>query len=768
SMTFAFDFVPFVEPSEFDPSLHRLSPSRNHSDDPHHHVPSTSSVSRSLSRQPLEPSTLHPTLPVLSTLSAVSKTPGASYEGVDREQSHVPAGRTSLPRGLSQTTTSSSTTSLGGRRSIGQVSTSQPCQPTSSSHLKDLLADSTLSNTWGLRLSVESTHLVSPVATSVDHSLPPSLLPADQAPQLHKSKSKRPIHRLDASNTTNIREEPSLQGDDVDSPGRPSPSSSLATDSVLHAPAPRHIHSLAHPAPAAATVASRFLNSAPISDGAHEGPERGWSTAPSILGQYPTDRSTPGMASPQPYGLRELPVPKRKRKKNRQAALERSALETHTAQRRIFLIPKQEKNHKPDAPIEVTSEGKVARTIKPSSCDVVEAAMAYLSATRASGSYDDIDLTDQGRKLCNSFLNIFEDLGKYQNFLKYRDERAQNLIDSMQSLLDSGIVEREPRVTFVNALSRLCRKAELYPTRFTLHDVTRQKGTLTEGHFGEIEKGYFANKVVCIKIPRFFKKHEDSNIRSFRRALSREILPWAQINHDNILPFYGIFQLEKGSARLGIVSPFLENGNVVEFLRRNPQANRPSLIFGVASGMTHLHENGLVHGDIKGQNILVTDTVPPRACLADFGFMTVTDHRSVRSEALSSNPAEGGTIQFEAPELLDPDIPHRRTNASDVYAFSMASYEIFKGSIPFPGKRDVHVTAMVGKGKRPPRPVGQIYQDRGLTDSMWRLMEDAWKGDPNVRPSARQIEGRLSVEFRLDHESISCGWSDLPERLPSW
>ncbi|KAG6843681.1 hypothetical protein H0H87_001661, partial [Tephrocybe sp. NHM501043] len=626
-MSFASDFVPFVEPLEPDLSLHRLSPSRNHSDD-------HSSVPRSLSRQPLEPSTVHPTLLVLSTLSL-----GASYEGVDREQSHVPAGRTFLP---------------------------------------------------------------------------PSLLPSDHAPQLPKSKRKRPMYRLDALNTTNFREEPSHQGDDVDSPGRPSSSSSLATDSVLHAPAPRHIHSLAHPAPTAATTASRFLNSAPISNEAHEGPERGWSTAPSILGQYPTDRSTPGMPSPQPYALRERHVPKRM--KNRRAALERSVLEisAHAAPRRVFLIPKQEKNLKPNAPIEVTSEGKVARTISPASCDVsdiqpvtlpiveqsktrvttpilipppvksvdsvlddfvVEAAAAYVSATRASGSYDDIDLTDRGRKLCNSFLNIFEDLGKYQNFLEFRDERAQSLIDSMQNLLDNGIVEREPRVIFVVALSRLCRKAELYPTRFTLHNVTRRRGTLTEGHFGEIEKGYFANKVVCIKIPRFFKMYENSDIRSFRRALSREILPWAQISHENILPFYGIFRLEDGSERLGIVSPFLENGNVVEFLRRNPQADRPSLIFGVASGMTHLHDNGLVHGDIKGQNILVTDTVPPRACLADFGFTTVTDHNSVRSEVLSSNPAEGGTVQFEAPELFDPNIPFRRTNASDVYAFSMASYE---------------------------------------------------------------------------------------------
>ncbi|KAG5348521.1 hypothetical protein C0989_010181, partial [Termitomyces sp. Mn162] len=86
-------------------------------------------------------------------------------------------------------------------------------------------------------------------------------------------------------------------------------------------------------------------------------------------------------------------------------------------------------------------------------------------------------------------------------------------------------------------------------------------------------------------------------------------------------------------------------------------------IRGIAAGMSHLHDNGIVHGDIKGPNILVTDTDPPRAVLADFGFATVVDTEGLKSPLLSSSATEGGTMRFEAPELLDPKIFYRRTTA---------------------------------------------------------------------------------------------------------
>lgn len=98
-------------------------------------------------------------------------------------------------------------------------------------------------------------------------------------------------------------------------------------------------------------------------------------------------------------------------------------------------------------------------------------------------------------------------------------------------------------------------------------------------------------------------------------------------------------------------------------------------IHDIASGMDYLHENGVVHGDLKSLNILVSDS--ERACLADFGLSYVIDVSGLRGQPFSSNHAEGGTAGFEAPELIDPDNEFsRRTKESDVYAFGMVCYEV--------------------------------------------------------------------------------------------
>lgn len=94
----------------------------------------------------------------------------------------------------------------------------------------------------------------------------------------------------------------------------------------------------------------------------------------------------------------------------------------------------------------------------------------------------------------------------------------------------------------------------------------------------------------------------------------------------------------------------------------------------MASGLLYLHNNGVIHGDLKGANILISDS--GRACLADLGLSCVRDANGLKTASLSSNP-EGGAARFQAPELFHPEIESPiRTKASDVYAFSLVCYEV--------------------------------------------------------------------------------------------
>lgn len=66
----------------------------------------------------------------------------------------------------------------------------------------------------------------------------------------------------------------------------------------------------------------------------------------------------------------------------------------------------------------------------------------------------------------------------------------------------------------------------------------------------------------------------------------------------------------------------------------------------------------------------------------------------------------------------------------------------------------------VGRGERPARPLGFTYLDRGLTDRMWRLIEDCWEHNPHNRPNASQVLGRLPSRIYQD-QTCNDGWGNL-------
>lgn len=81
--------------------------------------------------------------------------------------------------------------------------------------------------------------------------------------------------------------------------------------------------------------------------------------------------------------------------------------------------------------------------------------------------------------------------------------------------------------------------------------------------------------------------------------------------------------------------------------------------------MAYLHEMGVVHGDVKGGNVLVSSNL--HALLCDFGLAKTVD-------ATTSTSLKGaGTVRWQAPELFN-DAP--RSFKTDVYAFGMTIYEV--------------------------------------------------------------------------------------------
>ncbi|KAJ7898110.1 kinase-like domain-containing protein [Mycena leptocephala] len=172
----------------------------------------------------------------------------------------------------------------------------------------------------------------------------------------------------------------------------------------------------------------------------------------------------------------------------------------------------------------------------------------------------------------------------------------------------------------------------------------------------------------------------------------------------------------------------MQNGNIIEFIRREPaNTDRLSLILDVARGLEYLHEQQVVHGDLKAINILVTPS--GRACIPDFGLSSVENVMTLQFPHSTASTRRGGTTRYQAPELFEGKKHHY---GSDVYAFAYID----------------------GTASHPPRPML-------CSDSLWELLQNCWVGNAEMRPTAPQIVERLEgPSIRATTTSSTTDWDD--------
>ncbi|KAJ7767657.1 kinase-like domain-containing protein [Mycena metata] len=314
-----------------------------------------------------------------------------------------------------------------------------------------------------------------------------------------------------------------------------------------------------------------------------------------------------------------------------------------------------------------------------------------------------------------------------KRFLESRNTEAQELLNFLQDLLDLDTFSAV-RPLLCKTLIQLSQASGLHPHCFPLTAVQKVGNQVAAGGFADIWKGLVQGQSVSLKIVRIFG---DSDIQAALDEFGREALVWRQLCHPNVLPFFGLYYLDE---RLSLVSPWMERGNVIQFLKnKQTNVNRVSLMLDVALGLQYLHEQNVIHGDLKAINILVTPS--GRACICDFGLSSIVNEISLRITR-STSTAQKGTPRYYAPELLGPK--GKKHFASDTFAFACVCYEILTEKVPFYEiKNEMVVMLEVLKGIRPTRTAPCM--GTAQLDSLWGLLQGCWEEKPKIRPTASQI-----------------------------
>src|SRR5437867_5992499 len=238
------------------------------------------------------------------------------------------------------------------------------------------------------------------------------------------------------------------------------------------------------------------------------------------------------------------------------------------------------------------------------------------------------------------------------------------------------------------------------------------------------------DREVAIKVVK-----TDSSAREVHDRLRREARTAAKLSHPNIVPLHAFGEVE---GMPYFVMGYVRGESLAARLRRDgklPEEETRRIVADLAEALDHAHRQGLVHRDVKPDNVLLDDE-SGRPLLTDFGVAKAVG----RSETLTAVGSVVGTPSYMSPEQAAgrADIDGR----SDVYSLGVMAYAMLTGRLPFEGKTAADV--LTKHLTQEPPPLRSLAP--ALPDSTVLAVERCLAKDPARRwPDARSLKLALGV-----------------------
>jgi eukaryotic-like serine/threonine-protein kinase len=281
-------------------------------------------------------------------------------------------------------------------------------------------------------------------------------------------------------------------------------------------------------------------------------------------------------------------------------------------------------------------------------------------------------------------------------------------------------------------------------TTIGTYRLDRQLG---EGGMGTVYRATDTklNRAVAIKFVS-----ADMADASARRRFQREAQLASSLNHPHILTVYDAGELE---GRQYLVSELVDGGTLRDWSNASPRSWQDvvELVIGLADGLATAHEAGILHRDVKPENVLITKT--GYAKLADFGLAKLRESPSLLANAPTETRtrlgAIVGTVAYMSPEQASGEPVDAR---SDVFSFAVVLYELLAGRRPFRGPTDLDVLHAIAHRSADPLP-------ESIPLPLRELIERALQKDP-----AQRVQTMREVVADLRRLVRQSGTTPMPAR----
>jgi len=213
-----------------------------------------------------------------------------------------------------------------------------------------------------------------------------------------------------------------------------------------------------------------------------------------------------------------------------------------------------------------------------------------------------------------------------------------------------------------------------------------------------------------------FKKGRDRSDRTLQ-----EILVLSELKHPSVIRLVGWFENEEN---IYLVLSYVPGRDLSKFFRDKPPTRdlAASIILQIVEGIKYCHSRGVIHRDMKLENILIKDDMTIK--LTDFGLCAIKTHRD---EYFND---EVGTVRYTAPELLSGE---GYDESVDVWGIGVILFTLLTGQYPFDGSRKSNIFKRIVKKHID-------YSQYDLSDEEINLLKRLLCKNPRYRININDIE----------------------------
>ena len=239
----------------------------------------------------------------------------------------------------------------------------------------------------------------------------------------------------------------------------------------------------------------------------------------------------------------------------------------------------------------------------------------------------------------------------------------------------------------------------------------------------------------------------DANDEDAVKRFNREAKAVTSLSHPNIVSIYDV---ENEGEFYYLILEYVEGMTLKDYMIKNPRIPIETIVHiakQIAAGLSHAHQNGIIHRDIKPQNILMNENLTCK--ITDFGIA-----RAYGDTTLTQTNQMLGTVYYLSPEQARGNVA---TAQSDIYSLGILIFEMITGQIPFKGESAV---AIALKHLQEELPDIDKYRDN-VPQSVKNIVLQATMKNPNERYiSSKELFEDLSTVLNPErlHENKYTGF----------